>query len=86
MKHFFKFGKNDDDIQLIDFGVSRDFNYSKELTYCTIQGTPNYFSPEIRKTELTHQYDNEDYQKKMNPFKSDVFSFGKIKINSKINE
>ena len=61
-------------IYLIDLGESKKIIPSVEAQTkndITIAGSPKYFSP-----ELDQAFKNNDQKVKINPFKSDVFSFG----------
>lgn len=64
---------------LVDFGISKKIDYSTNYEEMTVIGTENYFSPEL------YQAENEETTL-LNPFKSDVFSLGLIFLKIGLKE
>ena len=71
--------ENYEQIYLIDFGISKDLITNANIeskALLTAAGTPLYFSPEVHKAY--NSMEESENRIKLNPFKSDVYSFALI--------
>lgn len=66
----------DDNVRICDFGSSRIIEEAKTREAYTLQGTPQFLSPLLRRELHTYLMTNKLVKVKHNPYKSDVFSLG----------